>query len=424
MIDWFSPPIMMGTTYLLLFGIGIIDAEFFDDRTRLRAMLLYYRGLSLAPILYLAASLASFMVGYYLTPVGPITRRLRPLQREWVPHRASVVGTLFFLATFGVLGLYTITVGYGRYEGSGNEALSNLSLLGELSMIPCVFSLVRYMQYRAKVPGVQMSRWDLRFLWGVMLPLQLAISIFIGVRSRAVLVVLTVVSAYHYLYKPIRPRSFGILGAVLLFVAMPLLEYLRPDAMLLPGESGSYAVRAWQSVAGRTSSIETFTVIYENLDRVPEPDPIYWALTSGLIPRFLWPSKPIANFSERLTFWAVGQRELAWMGPTLPGELLILLGHAGALLFMLALGALWRVLKEISRIGEPGAWIALYLVILRTLQTVEIGFVIPYSTLTRFLAVTILLLLITTAPVGRRVTARRPMLVNPGRFRRTALGAS
>jgi hypothetical protein len=108
------------------------------------------------------------------------------------------------------------------------------------------------------------------------------------------------------------------------------------------------------------------------------------------------------------------------MGPTLPGELILLQGHVGGLVFMVLVGALWRVLKDMARVDEKGAWLVLYIVALRTLLNVEAGFVIPYSTLLRFILVTCLLLYVTTVKVGHRVPQLQPASVPPPRFPRAA----
>ncbi len=419
-IDLLSPPLMMAGGYLLLFGVGILDILYFDDRSRLRMTILFYRGLSWEANVYLALTYVFFVVGYYLTPAGAITRSLKPAQRQWLPQRTTLVTTTFFLATFAVLMLYTLQIGYGRYGGGGGETFANLVLLGELSFIPYAFSLVRYVQAKASVAQVAMSQFDRFFLWWVMLPAQLGFSIFIGIRSRAVVVVLMALTAFHYGYKRLELKWFAILGIAILFLAVPLLERLRLDPraqLLLPQESSSFSVRAWQSIAGRTSAIETFTVIYENTAIVPEPDPIHWALITGLVPRFLWPGKPVYTFNERLTLWAVGVRDLSWMGPTLPGELLLMLGSAGALAFMGFLGALWRVIKDICRVDEKGGvWIVLYVVLIRAVMTIEVGFVIPYATLLRYLLATVLLILVTTVPIRERVPQIRPTLAGGRRF--------
>jgi hypothetical protein len=420
--DVFSPPMILGATYLALFGIGAIDVQLFDGRTRLRSTILYFRGLSVESLGYLALTYGFFLVGYFLSPAAAIGRHIRPAPRQWLPNRTSVVTTAFFLFTFGVLVLYTVTVGYARFDGSGNEALANLSLLGELSLIPLGFSLVRYGRFRADPAAGHMSRWDTFFLWGVMLPAQMLLSIIIGARLRALVVALMPICAYHYTYKRLQVRTFALIGGALVFVMVPVLGELRGDhgAMLLPEASSSYSVRAWESVAGHASAVETYTVIYENLDRIPEPDPIHWALVTGLEPRFLCPSKPQYTFNERLTLWAVGARGLNWMGPTLPGELILLLGYMGTLAFMAFLGGLWRILREVCVSDNSGIWLVVYVVVVRTLlSSTEVGFILPYATMTRYFLATVLLVLVTTARVRQPATVRQAG-AEAWRLRRTA----
>lgn len=427
-LDLFSPPVVLGIGFLLLFGIGVVDAYLFDDRERLRGEFLFYRGISLKPLVYLALSYGCFVLGYRLTPAGVI-RHLRSSPRQWVPSRVSILTTVSFLFTFTVLVLYTIQVGYGRYEGRGGEALTNLINLGELSMIPYVFSLVRYAHHRSGEPGPSMSQWDRIFLWGVMFPAHLLLSIVIQTRSRVVTVALLALAAHHYGRRPLRLRTFVAAGVLLLVIVVPVLDRFRalPNPRL--PEASTYGLFAWQSVAGRASGVESFTIIYENLDRVPRPDPLHWSLVMGLVPRFLWPGKPLSTFTERLTFWAVGLRDTAWVGATLPGEILLHLGHAGGLAFMVLIGIIWRILKETTRPGERSAWTALYVVALPTLLTVETGFVGPYSGLTRMLTVSVLLLFVSTAPAGRRPVwgsrgrMRTPVQLPSAPFRKAAASA-
>ena len=331
-IDVFSPPVIFGATFFVLFGVGIVDTVLFDERIRLRGYFVFFNGLSLPPLLYLVLSYGCFAMGYSMKRVAVVIRRVRPSPRRWVPGRASIVTTLSFTATFVLLVAYTRQVGYGRYVGEGGGgALGSLSLLGEMSMVPYVFSLVRDACRRSGNPGSYMSPWDRFFLWGVMLPAQLLLSILIGNRLRAVGVAVLAMAAHHYGHRRLRLRTFVLAGFTLLFVVTPVLEYLRPQQVVwtLPGESTSYAAQSWQSIAGRTSSVETFIAIFDDLESAPEPGPAYWVLTTGLVPRFLWPTKPESNFAQRLTFWATGEREFDWVGPTLPGELLMLFGYGG-----------------------------------------------------------------------------------------------
>jgi len=327
--------------------------------------------------------------------------------------RVTVVTTASFVITFGVLVVYTMQVGYGRFEGSGNDALENLSLLGELSLIPCVFSLVRYFQMRSGAPGAQMSGWDRAFLWGVMFPGQLILSAVVGTRSRFVTFIVVAAAAYHYSARRLHPVKIVVASVITLAIVVPALSRIRQT------ESETLSVRTgWESLAGRTSAAESLTIIYENLDTAPEPDPFYWTVLTGVVPRFLWPGKPQSLAAERLTYWAVGRRA-GWAGPTLPGELLMLFGYAGGLLAMAVLGILWRLLYEVSRVGERSPAVTLYIVALPTLLTAEVGFVSPYSVLMRFMLVSVLMLFASTRPLRTRSIERVGVSRSPEEAQRT-----
>jgi hypothetical protein len=65
-------------------------------------------------------------------------------------------------------------------------------------------------------------------------------------------------------------------------------------------------------------------------------------------------------------------------------------------------------------------WTALYVVLIRGLLTVEVGFILPYATMTRYFVVTILLLLVTTARVRQPATQIRPTAAGAWPLRRAA----
>jgi hypothetical protein len=233
------------------------------------------------------------------------------------------------------------------------------------------------------------------------LPAQVILSIVVETRSRVVTFIVITLVAYHYSAKQLRTRGVIIAGVVTLAVLVPVLGNFR-----VTGDQEFSLEAGWESLARRTSAIESLTIIYENLDTAPDPDPFYWTFVTGLVPRFLWPGKPQSLATERLTYWAVGQRG-RWAGPTLPGEFLMLFGYIGGLLAMAMLGAFWRFLREVSRLGESGPWVALYVIAVPTLLTVEVGFVSPYSVLMRFMVVAAILFSVSTR-LSRARSVQRP----------------
>ncbi len=80
-LDILAPPFLLCAVFLLLFGVGIVDSFVQAEGERLRNQLIFYRGLSLGPVLYVIAACACFVAGYSLAPVA----KLRPT-RAPSPH--------------------------------------------------------------------------------------------------------------------------------------------------------------------------------------------------------------------------------------------------------------------------------------------------------------------------------------------------
>ncbi len=72
--------------------------------------------------------------------------------------------------TFSVLVVYASQIGYGRFEGSGegSGALDNLSLFGELSLIPTAFLVVPLLPVALRIRQIADVRpWDRVFHLGL-----------------------------------------------------------------------------------------------------------------------------------------------------------------------------------------------------------------------------------------------------------------
>jgi hypothetical protein len=304
-----------------------------------------------------------------------------------------------FTGTFIVLVLYTLTEGYGRFKGTGQSGLENLILLGEMSLVFYSLSLYRFMLAR-KSSDSPMSKWDIFFLWGIMVPLQIAISLSIGSRMRTLNLIFMALVAYHYAYKRFTFR-FVFALACLIIIIMPTMGLLRESPERRPELTLSYP---WETVMGRTSSLEGFTVTFENLDMAPEPEPFISVITTGLIPRFVWPNKPQSTFPYRFSFWVTGN-PLAGVSPSMQGEFILLFGQWGGLLAMFGLGIFWRALYELFTGSETYSRSCgfIYPLLLPALLTVEGGFIAPYSLLFRYLAVgTAVFWLVRSVPKVRR----------------------
>ncbi len=394
--DSLAPPILVGATYVLVYVLGAIDASVDPDMLgpRLRYNLIWYEGVSIAGLAYLFAGYALFTLGFYARLGTPPAATPHNETHRYNPRRASWLTTILFLSLFGFLLLYTLQQGYGRFQGSGQTGLENLSLLGEMSIVPFGLGLYRFMLDKGNRLST-ISRWDTWFLWLVMFPCQVGFSVFTGTRSRLLGILIMVLAAYHYGHQQLRPRSLLLVTFAIVTLFMPGIALLRTDAASRPDVNLGFI---WESMMDRTSALEGFTIAFEHPDDTPEPDPLYQVFVSGLVPRLIWPDKPLSTWGERFTLWATGQ-PVTWASPGLPGELLLDFGYAGGLLAMLMLGILWRrlFLWLGSPSGEASGFI--YIVLLPVLLQTEVGFVSPYSMLLRLLAVsTVVYLLVREVP--------------------------
>lgn len=86
---------------------------------------------------------------------------------------------------------------------------------------------------------------------------------------------------------------------------------------------------------------------------------------------------------------------------------------------MALLGGVWRMFREICINGRSAVWVALYILLIRMILMVELGFIIPFATALRYIVVTVVFVLYTTrradpALAGRMTT---PRVIGPARPR-------
>lgn len=386
--DLLSPPILLGGMYLFCFALGALDvvlARYYCLGPRLRDLFYDFHGISFLALFYLLIGYLLFVTGYHLHLGKSIGRLLSTGTMAMNSRRASILTVVMFSTTFGFLVLYVQQVGYGRLQGSGQSRLENLALLGEMSLVPYALGVWRCLSAR-RFNNSRTSKWGFFFTWGVMLPLQVVLSVLTGMRTRLLTVVSVALAGYHYGYRRLSLRSVVIGLLVMATIIMPIMSLLRSSTQHIYDWNLEYA---WESIMGRTSALEGFTVTFEHLDSAPSPDPLWLMVVSGLIPRLVWPNKPVSSWIGRFSTWASGS-PVKQLAPALPGELLLYFGYIGGLLAMLVLGIFWRVLFEalLAPGKRPSASAFLYILVLPLLVTsIEQGLVIPYSVVIRFLAV-------------------------------------
>ena len=411
-----SPPALLAAAYTVGFGFSAIDGlvEAVNPALigyRLRWVFDYDTALSIGALVHLALGYTLFLLGYRLRLASTTTTSRSIRDRAIAPAVTSVVTTLAFIATFGTLAAYTASVGYGRYvalDDGGTSSLENLALLGELSILPFSLGMFRFAIWRRTNGASYMSLFDRAFTWVVMLPLQIGLGVFIGSRSRVLAMLLVAVGAFHYGYRRLTLRWLLTVVAFCVLVVLPGISFLRTAADDRPKVEPSLL---WENLMERGSSLESFTVLFANLNAAPTPDPLWLTVATGLVPRTIWPTKPMATTASQFSEWASGRRS-AGLSPSLPAELLLHFGYAGGLIAMFVLGFIWRLIfvrlgPTSERAGaSPSGF--LYLALMPTFLSLDAGFVNPYSVLIRFLVVGVPMLIVCQKPERLDVPSPNP----------------
>ncbi len=422
--DFLSPPSLFGGMYLYLFGLGAIDAALYQNTDVYRVWRYFsaWHGISLDALKYIWFGFALFSVGYYL----PIGRVIAILPRKIIgaftfdETRSFVVPAALFVAAIYVQiwlsqrFYFSRIPGLSSTRGQLTSDISFLAIVGDLVSMAYAFSIWRFMLSR-RPDGSKMSIAAKWFLFGVIVPLLAASLILTASRSKIAFVMFATLLAYHYGYRRVRARTVVIAGLMVLAVISPMIALLRApkeekQSIVSLVAMASYS---WEVVFRRTTSLEGFTVTFENLESAPEPDPL-WLLVGSTVPRVLWQDKPFGTLMERFSIWASGRAE-TMLTPSLPGELLLHFSFAGSLAAMFFLGILWRfaLVTLIGSENRPSATGFIYILILPvSLQAIENGFVLEYGALLRSLMVGLIVFGLASRPRTR--SARMAIPENHG----------
>ena len=120
---------------------------------------------------------------------------------------------------------------------------------------------------------------------------------------------------------------------------------------------GGTILGGWESVAGRAALLDLFTdVVRQTPDVVPYWNGVtYWSLAGAVIPRFLWPDKPVKilgyTFGQRYGYLAPYDYTTTINMPYLV-EFYANFGEIGVYLGMLLVGFLYRAVERIA--NAPG----------------------------------------------------------------------
>jgi hypothetical protein len=165
-------------------------------------------------------------------------------------------------------------------------------------------------------------------------------------------------------------------------------------------DRGTYLDRSIGTFASRMALVNSFAVVLRDVGRwVPYRDwrPLTLAPAILLIPRALWPDKPVLNVGREFghDFRVVNSRDLdTSIAPSLPGELYWYFDLPGVIVGMFLIGMALRWYYNVYGAGGAGTspiHLAIYMALLPKILTIEGGIV--YSIIGLFKVLIVLALL-------------------------------
>lgn len=371
-LDWFEPGICVGILYLVVFGYG--GLRFMLDPGLLHPLLQQDREWIIRALFFVILGILAFWGGYYSRP-GLYLHRLfvRPRRDVLRAHASIRPGIVLSLYLVGLTArLYMLRQGWWGYVMQHESYFSSLALAQVFIWVEffCHYALVlalldhfshpRDLPRRLLAYGFFFSE----IVWGF----------FSGMKVQVFLPVLFYMMIYSYKRRrlPLRYLGAAAVGLVLLYppnsvyrqlVIAGVLEIHGPldmiaavpivlrEVLFQVGELNMYVEAGYESTVARTTLTQNYALLLKYLDHTGA----YWygrylwmlpALI--LVPRFLWPSKPLGNkgYWFAVNVWGQDPRVHNSVAITFPGDLHLQFGLPSLLLGMFLVGVLCRWLYE------------------------------------------------------------------------------
>jgi hypothetical protein len=312
---------------------------------------------SLEEALWLAAvGLATCLAGYRTVEISGLRRRLPAFRMDW----PASLATQILSALLGIIGLVAYSAGVTPAVPAA--AQQTLYFLGDLSIVgPLTLFAI---QLRHGLPPAMVV-----LLWGVLLPVRIALGLATGFLSQGIGVGLSLALVYVAVRGRIPWRTAGVVTVALLLIMPARHEFraltwrgdaaersLVERALLYPGVIQDYLIagefaRGVEGTVSRLSYLMTFAEVVEKTGtEVPFwHGETYRALLFKPIPRFLMPDKPAIEtgqaFGHRYAFLDPSDTTTSYNLAQLI-ELYANFGAAGVALGMFVIGALYGVVTR------------------------------------------------------------------------------
>jgi hypothetical protein len=353
--EWAHPFLVaFAGVYTIYYAVPVFLLEHFS---RLPSLPSQIPDDSIEEALWLAAGgLATCVAGYRGLEISGLRSRLPAFRMEWP---ASLANQLLF-ALLGVVGVVAYYASATQVVPA--EAQQVLYFLGDLSIVGSLALFA--IQLKRGLPLAMAL-----FLWGVLLPVRIALGLATGFASQGIEVGLGLVMVYVLVRGRIPWRTAGVVTFALLLI-MPARQEFRAltwrgeaadrslveRTLLYPAIIRDYLMagefgRGAEGTISRLSYLMTFAEVVERTGtEVPFWNgETYRALLFKPIPRFFFPDKPVMEtaqaFGHRYAFLEPDDTTTSYNLPQLI-ELYVNFGVVGVVAGMFVIGALYGVVTR------------------------------------------------------------------------------
>jgi hypothetical protein len=318
---------------------------------------------------YILIGFIGLIVGFMLPLGGVGGKVLSRRMPRWIWNEKEVLGPGFLLLLIGMgMSFWAIAVGMGGYQIRETVAVES-GFAYSLTIIGNLGSFLLWWAY--------FKRKKKNFLMHLLLA-TLIVQIFLsglvsGSRATILVAAIGIFAAYRFAGRRIRRRTiilFGIIGVLSLIIGFNLGSTYREikgsEDSVSAGESLKYGINSVEQLIkrdvldnvydsidlflGRLESVSSLTVIVANYERLLPLEEQYgiknsiWTSTwTALIPRLLWPDKPIISNARAVAALYFNFPANSF-GFTIFGDLLRNFGPFGVPAGMVVLGIMLRIL--------------------------------------------------------------------------------
>ncbi len=388
--DLLDPLVLFSATFVWYYGVHTLWVTTHGETLRRALVYPYEQGL--------APGLGLMVLGYLALLGGfaalPTARTSAQSVRTWYSKRALVL-----VFAFGML-MQIAGAAAGAYKKGQNptDVVSGVLTFRVLAFVATIALAVCCVQHYTLQRRQTTYRW---LMWG-MLAIQVIFALAVAQKALAFTAVLAWIVARNYAHTPLRVRQVLVVALVAVFVVTPIVQSSRnaESVSAIGDQSDLTSVQATSSTIpqrlttfittlpdsaltgfdilnARTNGAESLALAY--LYTPGYSDYQYgrrWPGTvTSLIPRFVWPNKPIYNPTRDFSQVYGGQSAVRGYGLTLaltlPGDFYLNFGWVGLIGGMMAVGLVLKLVVNALRRFEPTVAVCLYLAAMLSLLIIE-----------------------------------------------------